>query len=1068
MAKKQNAWQEAQQLFGTVFNAGKNAVSTAVSSLPQVTQRFSQPVKSQIPASPNLIQRFQTPVAAPRIGSPAVSQQVRTSIGQQPLVSLPGLSSRPILRVNDLSPTNYKTPILGPMRQQNAQQQASLQALQQRHLANPNDALVRNQLLRADFDEKFNAATNVGGGRNTAKDLAKLSVKQMRGNVSKAISKIHPQDVYEFDRAVDTIRNAGATLNERVAATKIVDTLSKRYLPKETLKKVFSNPDVNKRLDSLRKVFGAADAAPEYPIPQLGDRIPGGKPKPRGPLMNEDPFQIGKLEAPEFDIPKLRIKDPGIGLGIGMIEREAPIPNPTKPFFNVNRMGVPNQTKQAVSDFVTSPEGKAQIEQAVGEPLTHKQVNTMAQVVPELAKNYTREDALQLGAEAKALRNKVAELSELGVNDEQFQEALIRDKAFGTFLARLFGQRATISQPGEKSIFNEVIGTIIKKGHDPEKVIEAAKGVDFNNPQQLTQFFRQFVKATPGDWADLLRYNSMLSSPLTQIVNISSNVQGTGVMTPIQKTVEGTLDAIGSAFTGKERTRYAGEGAAYAKGFAGSAKEAFRDFFDTFKGTIAETNPDTRQIPLSTGGVSRGVENVLRVPTTTLEAFDRLFMRLTKGGLESSNAYRLKKAGKVVSTPNVQKEAEKLLYRGNLAEKGEGIVSNAIGTGGNLVKAATKADNAAVRWMAKLTLPFVNIGTNLAKQGAEFNPVLGAVNMIGNTDKTAQASKMLIGGAITAAAVPLALSDRLTFGNTPKSRDASEVSGIQPYAIKIGDQWVQYSKMHPAIAFQLATTAAIAESLKSGKLSETAAEKLANGSFNALRFIADATYFKNVGDFVSSINGDVEGLTRLTSNYPSQFVPFRATAGWINRMVDTYQRKPETDVNFITKSFQQVMTQIPGLSQTLPQRYGPDGQPMQYQNPVLNAISPARVTTERPENRKFYEESKGAGYLYEQLKQLPRDEANTRAKELKERNPALYGQLKRVATQVKLGLTPEEIKIGDLGVGSGDRSRAIAEQLRTLQTREEKNAYVTKLRDGKILTDDVLDQLKQMRKRGEL
>lgn len=666
------------------------------------------------------------------------------------------------------------------------------------------------------------------------------------------------------------------------------------------------------------------------------------------------------------------------------IAGEGQVKNPTEPYYNVNRVGVDQATQQGIKDTIESQAVKTKVDQVTGKPLTHAEMQQKAQLARELDKNYTRADAEQLGAEALALRQKVADLSELGLNDDQFTEALIRDKAFGTYLARLFGQRRITSNPEQRTLFSSMIGKILKTGVNEEDLIATAKQVDFNDPAQVTAFYRSYIKATPGDWVDLVRYNSMLSSPLTQIVNVSSNVQGTGVITPIQKTIEGTIDALTSAVTGKERKVFAGEGAAYAAGYYGSVKKAWGSFLDSFSGKLMDSNPDTRQIPLATGTGGKIVESALSVPKKALEAFDQFFYTLTKGGLERSNAYRTARGGKVVKT--VQKEADELLFRAPLTEEGAGVLSNAIGAGGKWVKTGSQSQNKTIRWTAKLTLPFINIGTNLAKAGVEYNPALGAINMIGNSNKTAQASKMVIGGAVTVIGVGFALQDKLTFAEptTPKEKEAYRAAHIQPYSIKIGDTWISYQKMHPAISFQLATVAAMTQAWKEGKITEDAGSRIAEGLVTGLQFIADQTYFKNVGDFTNSVQGNVERVGSLLANYPNQAIIYRAGLSWIARMIDHYQRKPDTDASFAVQTVQSIFSQLPGLSMLTPARLGPDGQPIEQPHPLINAVSPARISTENPQGREIYD-------LYKEDQRITRD------------NNALSAQVKRQVEQEAAG-----------------------------------------------------------------
>lgn len=103
-----------------------------------------------------------------------------------------------------------------------------------------------------------------------------------------------------------------------------------------------------------------------------------------------------------------------------------------------------------------------------------------------------------------------------------------------------------------------------------------------------------------------------------------------------------------------------------------------------------------------------------------------------------------------------------------------------------------------------------------------------------------------------------------------------------------------------------------------------------------------------------------------------------------------------------------------------------------------------------------------AFYYYQKLKDLPPEEANKQAAELKKNDPSTYSQLSKIVKQQKAGLSAEEISLGDYGVENHERSRKIAVKVNKMKTPEEKNQYIKKLQDGGVITPQVYDQLKQI------
>lgn len=638
---------------------------------------------------------------------------------------------------------------------------------------------------------------------------------------------------------------------------------------------------------------------------------------------------------------------------------EAAVTNPQDPFYNVNRMGVSNEAKQLVKDTIQSPDVSSQIDSITGQPLTHEEIRIRANEAQPLTDLKTRAVAKELGASAVALRDRVAELSTLGMNDQQFQDALIKDKAFGTFLARLLGQRRIMSDPQGKTLLDDIISRIIKEGHNPEDVIAASKGVDWYNQDEVTKFYRTFIKATPGDWIDKVRYNSMLSGLNTHIINMASNWQGSLFVTPAVKFTNGIVDGIMSKITGKEQTQFAGEGLAYSKsaategiqrGWSNLVKILGGDA--TGSGTsvkFADANPHMRFIDLTTSGDTlHPLETILDVPGKALEAEDQFFIAITKAGLESSYKYREGKGIKVADKTNlINAEAEKILFRAPLNRKGEGVLVSGLLEGAQLIQRATYAKNPIVRWLAKMSFPFVRVSSNIAVEGIQGNPVLGAINMIGKENKVEAISKMMLGSVATIAGMGLVTSGRMHAAEPtdPAKKAAFRAAGYQPWSVDLpGGQNIQFNKMHPILAMQLGLVAAIGQSLQDNKLSEDNAAKVMDAFTGSLRYFTDQTYVATLQDFGKAISGDPTAFSSLVSHYPSQFIPYKSFGGWITRIIDDTQRKPDSKAGFLVETFQNITQGIPGASFAVPARVDQYGTPLKNNNRLFNALSPYKTS----------------------------------------------------------------------------------------------------------------------------
>lgn len=645
------------------------------------------------------------------------------------------------------------------------------------------------------------------------------------------------------------------------------------------------------------------------------------------------------------------------------------IKNPQNPYYNVKRMGLEPQAKQEVKETVENI--KPQVEQVVGKKMSHEEVIDYAAKHAEmLEKTIGRDETLRLGAMQLNLRNKLAAVAQKGTIDQEFIDTLIQDKAFSTNIARLLEQRRIVSSPTDRSALNKIVENILKQNENIDEILSQARNIDWNDAEAVANFYRQYVKPKTSDWINLLRYNSMLSSPNTHINNIFGNLINSAVIAPVEKTLTGAIDFLGSKITGKQRQAFAGEGIEYTKGYVSNLGNAARRFADVARGRISIKNLDVRSIPLATTGLKGKIAKKLSYPMRLLEAQDQFFQTLTKGGEESALSFKQAKGvdvGDIAET--AQKKADYRLFRQDLFSKDEGKVLNAVDSITKLIEDARNNQNSLVSNVAQFTLPFVRTPMNILKQGLEYSP-FGIATLPGAKNKTEQLSKVIIGSSAAMMTGMLVASGRTTWAEPTdqKKKQAFRAAGMQPYAVKIGDKWVSYTKLPPALSFPIAFTAALQDAKENKVFTEGQIDVILDAVSKYGNFFADQSYLRNIGDLIASTKGDVESKVRFVSNYPQQLVPFRALLGWFARLTDPYQRQVSSDVNFLERQVQELMKQIPWLSQKVPARMDEMGEPIPNQNKELNALSPLRVTTEVPDRKQIYDLYKGESLLNRNLK----------------------------------------------------------------------------------------------------
>lgn len=99
-----------------------------------------------------------------------------------------------------------------------------------------------------------------------------------------------------------------------------------------------------------------------------------------------------------------------------------------------------------------------------------------------------------------------------------------------------------------------------------------------------------------------------------------------------------------------------------------------------------------------------------------------------------------------------------------------------------------------------------------------------------------------------------------------------------------------------------------------------------------------------------------------------------------------------------------------------------------------------------------------------ELKTLPPEQANARLKEIKANDEALFKKIKATKLAEDLNWNKEEKAIEGLGVTDGTKANYVYQQVNKLQTADEKNTYLKDLLDRKIISKEVLNQIKELKK----
>lgn len=111
------------------------------------------------------------------------------------------------------------------------------------------------------------------------------------------------------------------------------------------------------------------------------------------------------------------------------------------------------------------------------------------------------------------------------------------------------------------------------------------------------------------------------------------------------------------------------------------------------------------------------------------------------------------------------------------------------------------------------------------------------------------------------------------------------------------------------------------------------------------------------------------------------------------------------------------------------------------------------------ESRERFTLKQNAEDSYQQMKNIPKEEANKQFTELTKHDPELAQAVYKIAEQEKMGLTYDDRMVADLGVTDGKRAMFITYKLNKLETKEEKAKLWQEYVDKKIITSNVAEQI---------
>lgn len=696
--------------------------------------------------------------------------------------------------------------------------------------------------------------------------------------------------------------------------------------------KAFDNPEISQVLNTLDNF--------KNKVSDLIGEAGGGK-KPS--------IQVGEKAFGSIDEAKLYLEKPDTKV----LEKAGQVPPPSsgKPkekLLNVKHFNVTEENQKKILE--TAEAIRPELEQIKGGVLSNEEVVKAAQTSEVMRKVVNKDQTEKVLASITKLRQQVsAEAGQEGIS-KQFLDDLKVLKGYSADAGRRLQVLSVGADPNMATVKEDVVKQLIDLGIETDKILKAAEGVNFENPQEVSTFYRQFVKPKLGEVIDEYRYINLLSSPKTHIINAFSNLLQAGVTSPATKLYSGVTDAIASTLTGKEREHYVREVPAYVRGALGSVGDGLDGFWKAMKGETFMGRPDIDKIPTGNKFTSK-----FQIIPRLLEASDVLFRTIIKGGETESLAYKFMRQGKEINPQEIEKLAgEKAAYYvfRNMPDAtnktGQGHLLSAVDAATQWIYDARRKPyiGKPISWF----IPFVQTPMNILKQMIEYSPA-GVATLPGASDKVEQLSKALIGSTVMLTAGWIASKGDATWAAPTSEKDKKifYATGRKPYAMKVGDSWVTYDKLGIySMPFVLASAIKYYNEQAPTAASDGTLQKLARITASAAKSFSDQSYVQGIGNLISVLQGEPYAAAKALGDIPRQLVPLTSLQNWVTSIVDPVYRKAKTPVGRIFQT-------IPLTSWMLEPQTDILGRPQMRDNRLLNAFSPLQITNAKPEFEKLYD-----------------------------------------------------------------------------------------------------------------
>lgn len=363
---------------------------------------------------------------------------------------------------------------------------------------------------------------------------------------------------------------------------------------------------------------------------------------------------------------------------------------------------------------------------------------------------------------------------------------------------------------------------------DVERLMGVLKeAIATGDPVMLAKLIRQSKQVGVFQHLQTLYAFNLLSDPVTHVRNVAGNTVALGTSVPETALAAG-YDAIRSRLTGAPRERFFSEIPAQVTGWwAGLHDTGWSGFKNIMRHGFDVD--ELANLPDIRAEMPGGLKNPANIVFRGLSAADKLFSSMALGAdirvgaIRAAHAEGLRgealvnRIKELTDTPtaamlsHAETMAKYRTFRQEMDRVGRALTGVQDIPGGRFVVPFVRTPYNILRYeLERSPLGLVSIGTDLAK---------GKLAAKGAGDLADRLGRFTLGVGVVYAANKLYDSGLITGGGPADSKmRAAWLQDHQPYSVKIGDRWVDYSQLQ-GIALNLAAVAAAREAMQQGDLS---------------------------------------------------------------------------------------------------------------------------------------------------------------------------------------------------------------------------------------------------------